>query len=344
MFRTTRFILPALAAALVITLAGPVLAQQDDAQPDRNRNPRGRRRDDRAERPEGAERFARGDRDRMRAFYEKRQMERLMENLRQGRPIDPRMERMLERLIGSRLLRSPGMNAIDSAHYAVAEIHLQQQEMDKCLKRLQAVLVSHKEAQNETVWVTHLNLGLLYSKLRGDIQQSLKHFKQVQGLWAVFARRQLLKTYEEAGQIEEAVALLKTENEGAEEKGARLAMLRSIAELYQRNEERRKAIEYYDKITKEFTPEDVAGIVKAAEAEVKQYADKVTALRNEDRFEEAEQIIRKAENRLNALRAQGRREEAEAFERAMHEARERIEQQHHDERRPPRHDAPRGDD
>lgn len=341
MSRTIRFILPALAAALAITLAGPALAQQDAAQPDRNRNPQGRRNGNRAERPEGAER---GDRDNMRAFYEKRQMERLMEDLRQGRPIDPRMERMFERLIGSSLLRSPGMNPIDLAHYSVAEIHLQQKEVDNCLKRLQTVIEAHKEQQNETVWVTHLNLGLLYSKLRGDIQQSLTHLKQVQGLWAAFARRQLLKTYEEAGQLEAAVALLKTENQGVEEKGARLAMLRSIAELYQRNEERQKAIEYYDKITKEFTPDDVAGMVKAAEAEVKQYADQVTALLKENRREEVEQIIRKAENRLSALRAQDRREEAEAFERAMHAARERIEQQRREERQPPRHDAPPGDD
>ena len=33
MFRTIRFILPALVSALVITLATPVLAQQDDAPP-----------------------------------------------------------------------------------------------------------------------------------------------------------------------------------------------------------------------------------------------------------------------------------------------------------------------
>jgi len=329
----------------VITLllaAAPVLHAQADDRPrqrDRRVRPRAVLPDQPPQLVPGRPEAQPGDREelrrRMRRFYEQRQMERLMRNLREGRPMDPGTQRWLERAIGTRLLRSPGMNAIDLAHYSIAEICLREQRIDDCLKRLQTVLGQYKEKENETVWVTHLNMAIIYRKLRGDVQQALDHFKKVKGLWAQFARQQLLQTYEETGQIEEAVALLKAAHEGVEEKGARLAMLRSIAELYERNQQPDKAIEYYDKITKQFTPEDIAKMIEAVKEEVKRDAEQVIELRKERRFEEAERMMQQARNRLSSLRAQGRREEAEAFERALDQARRSIERAGR-ERRPPR--------
>ena len=334
MSRTMRLILLPAAALALILAAATARGQQDNAPPELEANRRPVR-GDRADRRRPAQPGDRNPgpnadpawRNRMRLFYEERQMDRLMENLRQGNPLDPQMEQMLERAIGSRLLRSPGLSPIDLAHYSVAEIHLQQKDIDLCLKRLQTVLDSHPDQANEAVWVTHLNLALLNRAQRGDVQSALKHFKQVQGLWAGFARQQLLKTYEEAGQIEEAAALLKSDTGNADEKGARLAMLRAIAELYQRNQQHDKAIEYYDKITKEFTAEDIAAIIKAVQDQVKQSADKVIALRNEGRHEEARQLIQQAEARLRTLRGQDRHEEADAYQQAMDQARRSMEPQ-----------------
>jgi len=337
MSRTKLIVIFTLAITLLLAAAAPVLRAQAGDRP---------RERDRRVRPDQPPQLVRGrpdgrpgdreeQRQRMRLFYEKRQMERLMRNLREGRPLDPGAQRSLERVIGTRLFRSPKMNPIDLAHYSIAEIYLREQKIDECLKRLQTVLDQYKDKENETAWVTHLNMAIIYRKLRGDIQQALDHFKKVKGLWAGFARQQLIQTYEETGQIEEAVALLKTSHEGVEEKGARLAMLRSIAELYERNRQPDKAIEYYNKITEEFTPEDIAKMINSIKEEVKRDAEQVIALRKERRFEEAERIMQRARNRLNSLRAQGRNEEAEAFEHALGQVRRSIERAGR-EPRPPR--------
>ena len=342
MSRTKLIVIFTLTITLLLAAAAPVLRAQANDRP-RERDPRVRPRAVRPDQPHqlvpGRPEVQPGDREerrrRMLRFREQRQMEQLMRNLREGRPLDPGTQRWLERAIGTRLFRSPGMNAIDLAHYSIAEIYLREQKIDECLKRLQTVLDQYKDKENETAWVTHLNMAIIYRKLRGDVQQALDHFKQVKGLWAGFARQQLLHTYEETGQVEEAVALLKTSHEGIEEKGARLAMLRSIAELYERNQQPDKAIEYYNMITEEFTPEDIAKMINSINEEVKRDAEQIIALRKERRFEEAERIMQRARNRLNSLRAQGRNEEAEAFERVLNQARRSIERAAR-EPRPPR--------
>lgn len=327
MSRRMHFVVCVLTAVLIATISSPVLQAQE--RPEERPAKPGRRR----ERPEMPERRGmpegrnRDFRARMRGFYEKRQMERIMRNMAEGQPIEPHMERLLESWSGKFLFRAAPMNAIVSAHYSVAEIYLRQGKHTACLKRLQQVLDGAKGEEGETVWVTHLNMADICRKQVGDMQQALEHYKRVKGNWAAYARRQLLRTFEEMGQLDDAVALLKKEHKEADEKGAKLALMRSIAELYERNQEHEKAVEYYNRITREFTPEDLQAMVKAAKDYVNERTDKVLELRTQRRFEEAERLIHEATRRLAALRAQGRREEAEAMQQAIHAARERIEEQ-----------------
>jgi len=67
---------------------------------------------------------------RMGAAQDDRMIERAMEQMEQGRALDPFLEQWLQRYSERNLLRSPRMNAIDAAHYSAAELYLRRQVYD----------------------------------------------------------------------------------------------------------------------------------------------------------------------------------------------------------------------
>ena len=294
-----------------------------DRQPDDRRQP--------GERRFQAERF--GDRmPMMRRDLQARGVERIMRRVAEGEPIEPEQEMWLERYMAENLLRSPSMNAIESAHYAVAEIYLRRGDHGKCVARLQEVVDGAGKRQDEPVWVTHLNIANVCRKRLGDMQRAIKEYKLVKGAWAAFAERQLLGTLEEMGKLDEAVKILEGQYKTAKEKGEKLALLRRIAELYLRNNEEEKAIATYDRIAKEFTAKDLEEMKQAAVEFVKKTADKIAALREEGKHEEAERLTIELRRRLGTLRAQGRTDEVQVMERAMRQAMEKIERWRNDRR------------
>lgn len=319
-------------------LCGMMLTTVSSAQPEERPEPRAQGQGDR--RPQrrgdrGARRPGRdGGRDvrlRMGEQFMNRRMAEVMEQIKEGRAIPPEVEDMLERFGGRVLLRSPNMNAVDAAHYSVAEIHLRGGKHQECLKRLQKVIAEAGDEKNDTVWVTHLNCGNIYRHHIGNMQEAIREYKLVQGLWGGFAQRQLLRTYEEMDRLDEAVKLLTDELNAAAEPGAKLVLLRRIAELYERNDEPEKAIRYYDQITREFTRKQIAEMVKAAVDSVEKQVDRIVQLRREERFEEAERIVRAMHQRMAALRAQGRHAEADGMERARDAAHKRLEPREDDD-------------
>ena len=258
--------------------------------------------------------------------FQQRTLESMMRRIETGTPVGPDQERWLERHLVTHLLRLPSMNAVESAHYAVAEIYLNRGEHMKCLERLQTVLDSAGNRQDDVVWVTHLNIANICRRQQGDVQRAIREYKLVKGTFAGFAQRELLRTLEEMGELDEAVAILEKEYDAAMQKGEKLALLTRIAETYVRNNEEEKAIAVYDRIVAEFTAADIEEMRKAAADYVKKNAEKVIALREAGRFDEAERTIQETHRRLDTLRAQGRGDEARAMEEILPEAMEKIEQ------------------
>jgi len=275
-----------------------------------------------------AERLPRQQRERgprMPRFAERRMRERMMERIREGDAIGEQGERWLDRYLMTRLLRAPSMNAVDSAHYSVAEIHLNAREHAKCLDRLEKVLAAAGDREDETVWVTHLNIANVCRRHTGDVQRAIREYKLVKGVWAGFARRELLGTLEEMGELDQAVGLLLKQHDAASEKGEKLALLQQVAELYERNEEAEKAIATYDRITREFTHGDIEQMKKAAAQYALDNAEKAAQLREAGRFEEAEELIRETHRRLDTLRSQRRQDEVRAMEEVLPQAMEGLE-------------------
>jgi len=298
--------------ALLFAQSALVARAQENERPER-RPPRMRRP---AEAPE-VRPFPREAvfRDEMRERQERFQAERVIGAVEEGRPVDPFMDRWLNRYSESHLIRPGNLNPVDDAHYSVAEIYLRKERYADCIQRLQKVIDSYKE-ENETVWVTRLNMGNV-ERRRGAVQQAIEQYKRVKGRWAGYAQRRLLATLEESGLLDEAVSLLEARYKESTDKGERLALLRRIAELYARNGEDDKAIETYDRITREFSREEMAGLVQAARDYVAERADRVLELIRTGRGDEAHRLMEEIEQRLAVLRAQGRGAEADAMERAF---------------------------
>ncbi|MBL7133030.1 MAG: hypothetical protein ISS78_02940 [Phycisphaerae bacterium] len=251
---------------------------------------------------------------------------RIIHMIEQGAAVHPEQHLRIERYLMNHLIKAPSLNTVESAHYAVAEIHLRRGDHQKCLQRLQQVLREAGERQDNAVWLTHLNIANISRIHLGDVQQAIREYALVKGPLAGYAQGELLRTFEEMGQVAEAVAILQKRCEAATDKGAKLSLLKQIADLYARNNDEEKAIAAYDRIAGEFTSAEVEKMKKAAAQYVLDQADEVIRLRNAHRFEEAERVMHQVRRRETLLRSQGRTDELQAFREAMPQAMEKIEE------------------
>jgi len=263
---------------------------------------------------------------------ERFQMDRIARAIEQGRPLDPQMEQWLAAYSESHLIRPSDLNPVDDAHYSVAEIYLRKEQYADCLQRLRKVIESAGE-ENETAWVTHLNMGNV-ERRRGAIQQAIEEYKRVKGRWAGYAQRRLLATMEESGLLDEAVAVLEANYARATDRGEQLAILKRIADIYARNGEDEKAIATYDRIASEFGRDEMDRLVQAANEYVVQRMDRAMEFLRAGQEDEIEPIEQEIQQRIAALRAQGRDAEADAMQRAQEAARRRLEQEYRKRRRP----------
>lgn len=277
----------------------------------------------RARRP----RRERGDQPRRNAwrrFGTDRMAQQVMQMIERGDPAVPGQDRWIERFLRNRLIKAPSLNALESAHYAVAEIHLKAGDHVKCLDRLKLVLTAAGDRQDEVVWLTHLNIASICRTHLGDVQRAIAEYKLVKGVWEAYAQRELLRTLVDIGKINEAVGILQKQHDDATEKGAKLALLKRIAEFYAQNDDDAKAIEFYDRIVASVTPAEIEEIKEAVRQYVSSQADKAIELRKADRHDAARRVMREVERRGAELRAQGRTDEFRAFEAAMTEATEKL--------------------
>jgi len=252
--------------------------------------------------------------------------DRIMTMVKEGRTPGPQEERLVERYLATNLLRAPSMSAVDGAHYSIAEINLRRGDYATCLERLERVLTSAGEAEDETVWVTHFNIANLCGTQTGDVQRAVNEYACVKGMWAGMAQVSLLRTLEEIGELDQAVTRVLRQQDVATETGEKIALLKRLAELYQLNEEPDKAVEIYDRITKEFTRADVEKIKKDAVQYVLDGARKARQLRDGGQFEAAREQIDAMRFRLATLRAQGRMDEVHAMKGIMPLALDGLEQ------------------
>lgn len=227
------------------------------------------------------------------------------------------------------------MDGLESARYSIAELKLQRGDVKAAIADLLGILETTK--REELRDVTNLNLGELHGRWLRDHEAATRHYQAVSGILRHAAHRRLLALLARAGKADEAAKATDAQIAKANEKGEKLALLHRLALAFRRHNLPDRALAIYDRITKEFTPEDLRQMREAAEREVAAAIEKIRRLQAAEREEEVERVLDFLNNRRpQELRAAGRWDELAAFEKARDDGLARLEQQGEEPPEPPK--------
>ena len=223
------------------------------------------------------------------------------------------VRRWLTRYGDSRLISSDDLNPVDQAHIEMAEIHLVRKEYQACMDRLQRIVDEAEREEKDAVWLARLNRANVSRQHIGNMLEAVREYKLVRGRWAAFAVPLLLDCYDELGRLDEAVDLLAKEYD-PDDPGLKLGLLRVVAEMHRRHGDVDMAYQCYERITKEFSREQIERFIAEAAAFGETKRIQSEELAEQGNHLEAEKVRKEAAGRVAALRAQGRVEEADAVE------------------------------
>jgi len=233
-------------------------------------------------------------------------------------------ERLELRAYWANHLRRGEVNALESARYSAAELHLQLGDPKAAIAELTKVLA---EAQNQVVSdLTHFNLAEVHRRRLNDTDSAVKHYRLVGGDLSDRARRFMVAMLAERGKPDEAAKLLEADIAAAKEKGEKLVLLHRLAALYCGSNLLENALAIYQRITKEFTPDDLKQMREAAAKEASAAIDQMIAFRDQGRGDEMERFQRRLDRRARQLRGAGRWDEFRAFMQAMQQGHQRLRQ------------------
>ena len=271
-------------------------------------------------------------------FREEREVEHLAHRMARGEIVGEEELRHAQRLLKSRLLR-PDLDVAQRARYAIAQIYLDRGDAAKALGKLGEVIASSRKP-DESVWVTHYNIAQICRYRLRDLDKAVQSYQAVRGNLEALAQREVLRMLETARRFDQAIAILEARLGGAQEVGERLALLTRLGDLYRRTKQDDRAIQTFEKVAKEATPDRLDGIRQQAVAQAKAAFVEIGRLRRERRWDEAERAQREIWRRWGRLRLQDRWDEARAMGRELHkldrDLARRDEEQERAERRGPR--------
>jgi tetratricopeptide (TPR) repeat protein len=212
-------------------------------------------------------------------------------------------------------LRRCNMDGLESAQYSVAEMLLQKGDVNGAVAALQEIAAKAKgEDVRDT---TYYNLGEIYRRRLNDMESAAKNYRQVTGSLRHRASKQLLNMLADAGKVDDAGKATDELVARAKEKGEKLALLHRLAIVYKRHKMPDKALAVYQRITKEFTPEEMKQIIAATELEVKTTFRKMRNLQREGGGQEMMRLQEQMQRRPQELRAAGRWDEFNAYQKAL---------------------------
>ena len=251
----------------------------------------------------------------MQGDYVRRQIDAMVRGQTYGRPLSTQIKQWLDRNGDKFLILSSDLNAVDAAHLSIAEIHLKKKQYEPCLARLQTIITQAGGKENDAVSLAYLNRANVQRKHIGNVQQAIKEYKLVKGRWQALSLALLLDCYSELGQLDKAVDVLMKEYGAENELGLKLGLLRQVAKLYEKNDDLDKALAYYDRITKEFTREQIDKITDNASKFAETMKRQAEELKETGREAASVKLRNELNDRIAIFRAQGRDEEADAMQR-----------------------------
>jgi tetratricopeptide (TPR) repeat protein len=227
----------------------------------------------------------------------------------------------------TQLIRPDQLDFGQNARYRIAEIQLSHGKAREAISTLREVAAAQRKP-DETTWVTRFNIAEILRVALNDADQAAAEFQQVEGNLEPLAQREMLDMLEkDPKRFDQAVSTIQKAADATKEKGARWALLTRLGNLYRRARQDDKALEVFQQVTKEATPEQIQRLRQEAVAQVEAAAKQIRRLREEDRDEEADDLEQDAVRQCNALRIQGRDDEADAMQDALDKLDQELKEQ-----------------
>ena len=232
-----------------------------------------------------------------------------------GNPVEEELMNAIRRGYSQFLIR-PQMHVGQTARYEIAEMLMARGDIRNAIARLQEIASAPKE--DEVVWITRFNIAELQYVGMNDVNQAVVEFGKVKGNLEALAQRELLTILEnDPDRQAQVVALLEKRAAETKDKGEQLALLMRLGRYYKKRKEPEKAIEVFERVAREATPEVVAGIRKSIADDVRAAGKKIRNLHEQNRNQEADELRMKLQRRVGQLRILDRNDEAEILERAL---------------------------
>jgi len=208
------------------------------------------------------------------------------------------------------------MNALDSAQYSIAELLLQRGDAKGAIATLEAVLPG---TQDEFLrGLTQFNIAEIYRRRLLDADSAAACYRKVEGPLRHKASQRLLNILADQGKADEAAKATEELLAKAREKGEKLALLHRLAAVYKSHKMPDRALAVYQRIAKEFTPDDLKEMTQAIEQEVGAAIERIRAAERGREPADVERLQRQLhEGRPRELRAAGRWDEFFAYQRAL---------------------------
>jgi len=152
------------------------------------------------------------------------------------------------------VIRPSRVNVVDGAYFEIAELLVNKQEYDEAIEELKRITAASPDP--EAAGAAHLSMGHILRQKMGDTEGAIAEYRQVTGRYAETARREIVRAYEEVGEIGKAVAVLDEMLAKAEAPGDKAKILSDIAEVYKKSNDLDRAIETLRKIPTVITYEE----------------------------------------------------------------------------------------
>jgi tetratricopeptide (TPR) repeat protein len=250
-------------------------------------------------------------------------MEALADAEAQGQ-LGPVEREELRIYLGNHLRRCP-MDAVESARYSIAELQLEGAKPKDAVSELNGVLA--ETPSDEVRNLTHLNLAEIYRLRLNDSAKAAEHYRQVGGPLRPRALQCMATMLEEKRDPDQAAKFLEQQIAEAKEKGEKVALLHRLAGLYKRSHRADLALATYQRITREFSADDIKQMREAAVREAEALFARLKAAHEQGRGDEAQQLPQQLQARAQELRFAGRWDEARAFMQAMQKGFQQLREQ-----------------
>ena len=227
----------------------------------------------------------------------------------------------------TQLIRPDQLDFGQNAHYRIAEIQLSHGKPREAISTLREIVAAQPKP-NETIWVTRFNIAEILRVALNDADQAAAEFQQVEGNLQPLAQREMLDMIEkDPKRFDQVVSTIQKAAAETKEKGARWALLTRLGNFYRRAQRDDRALEVFQQIAKEATPDEIERLRREAAAQVEAAAKQIRRLREDDRDEEADDVEQDVVRQCNALRIQGRDDEADAMQAALDKLDEELKKQ-----------------